>query len=238
MEEISKKLVKDKYWIFWNDKKYNSGTCHWSISKEDVEEILREGFIDGEGNSVDDFLITDYDLNTIYNQGEEIGIYETILPNTKLVGNNRFVNMKNKGAADFADEAILMEVLKDGEWYDSSWKEIYFRDENNEKEIIPKEEIAKRIKQLKNQIISEYSLDIEDKQTNKEDYDYLLNEVEDLVWENIYQDEKETNFTNDIKEMVEGDTSIRRESIQQTVSEIKETMKNKEETERFEGESK
>ena len=66
----------------------------------------------------------------------------------------------------------------------------------------------------------------------------MLNEVENLVWENIYQDEKETNFTNDIKEMVEEDTSIRRESIQQTVSEIKETMKIKEETERFEGESK
>ena len=66
----------------------------------------------------------------------------------------------------------------------------------------------------------------------------MLNEVEKLVWENIYQDENEKNFTNDIKEMVKEDTSIRRESIQQTVSEIKETIKNKEETERFEGESK
>lgn len=238
MEEISKKLIKDNYWIFWNDKKYNSGTGHWAISKEEVEKILKEGFADGEGNTVDDFLITDYDLNTIYNQGEEISIYETILPNTKLVGDNRFVNTKNKGATDFVEEAIVNEVLKDEEWYDSSYDEIIFNNENDKEQIVAKEEIAKRIKQLKNQIISEYSLDIEDKQTNKEDYEDLLNEVGKLVWENIYLNEKETNFTNDIKEMVKEDTSIRRESIQQTVSEIKETMKSKDENERFEGESK
>lgn len=234
MDEILKKLIKDNYWIFWDDKKYNSGTCHWTISKEKVEKILREGFADGEGNTVDDFLITDYDLNTIYKKGEEIGIYETVLPNTKLVG-ERYINMKNKAATNYEEDAVVMEVLNDGEWYDSSCQEVFFGDEY---EIVPKEEIAKRIKQLKDQIISEYSLDIANKQTNKEDYEDLLYEVVGLVMRNTYQDEKETNFTNDIKEMVEEDISIRRESIQQTVSEIEETMKDRNENERSEGESK
>ena len=67
-------LGEERYWIFWDDKIYNSGIGHWSENKKEIEDILEKGFYDGEGNRVEDFIITDYDLNIVYRQGETINI--------------------------------------------------------------------------------------------------------------------------------------------------------------------
>ena len=176
-------LNEERYWIFWDDKVYNSGIGHWEESKKEVEAILKNGFYDGEGNKVEDYIITDYNLNIIYKKGSQIRIDNTVLPNIKLVGDCRYVDLESKGAADFSEEAVLMSILKENEWYDRYYIEVYTEGENGEEEQVPNGEIVERIKKLKEVIIQKYIPHyVEMEQfTDDEDYDLLLEEVLDLI---------------------------------------------------------
>lgn len=221
--------MEGKYWIFWNDKIYNSGIGHWVESEKEVQDIIENGFYDGEGNKVEDFIITDYNLNGVYKQGEQIDIDDTVLPNIKLVGEYRYVDLKSKLATDVPEEAVLMSILKNGERYDGDSLMVYTKEENGDMEQVANSEIVERIKNLREEIIQKYMPDyIEKKQLTGDEavnYNMLLREISEMVWK-CHQGEKSNEmFKEEIKEFVEKDDSLRISGINKTVEDIKTLMR-------------
>lgn len=229
--EITKKLDKDRYWVFFCDKETNdSKVGHWGEDREEIIQILENGFYDGYGNKCDNFKITDYDLNVIYEQGDFIGIEDSVLPDTKIVGESRYVNTRTKGAADYEEEAVLEAILKDNEYL--NYGEVFCTDEKGEDHYASIEELAERLKKLKEKIISENLPQYEKQERDEESpsniemtYDNLLKEVSDLVREidqcNL---QKAKNEKHDVSEIQETISDRRPEDINKVKEEILETM--------------
>ena len=104
---------KNNFWIFFDVD--SNGTGHWSINKNEVLEILKEGFYDGLGERNEDYLITDKELNMIYdNGGNSPYIRRTVNKNVFMVG-DRIVDLETKQGFDYWDTFELYKVAKEDE---------------------------------------------------------------------------------------------------------------------------
>lgn len=229
--EITKKLDKDRYWVFFCGKETNdSKVGHWGEDREEIIQILENGFYDGYGNKCDNFKITDYDLNVIYEQGDFISIEDSVLPETKIVGESRYVNTRTKGAADYEEEAVLEAILKDSEYREQDV--VCYTDEKGEEHYVSTEELAERLKKLKEKIISENLPQYEKQERDEETpsnievtYDKLLEEVSGLVREIDQRNlQKAENEKHDVSEIQEAISDRRPEDINKVKKEISEAM--------------